>query len=149
MGEEPEFSIEIVLKTADARSYNGIRCVAVSFPPASASWMLTSEDHPNGTNLLLLGQFNLTDSFPVENGLNYTEDAIVEMRNLRFEDDGTFVCNVTNGIAEASRVFRLRVKCMMQTHCLLSISCTAPSHFPQLTYAPSGRLWGLSVCSPW
>lgn len=109
MGEEEEFSIDIVLKTDEARSFDGIRCEALSFPPAIVSWILTSEDYPNGTNLLSLEQFNLTDS---GENLTLSTDAIVEMRNLRFEDDGNFTCIVENGVAVSTRYFRLRVKCM-------------------------------------
>lgn len=126
MGEEPEFSVDVVLKSDRARSFNGVRCVALSFPPATVTWILTSDEHPNGTNLLALDQFNLTDS---GKNLTFTEDAIVEMRDLHFEDDGTFVCRVTNGLAEATRVFRLRVKCMIQYTTLTPYidKCLAPA----------------------
>lgn len=143
-GDQPEFSIEIVLKSDEARSYNRIRCEAFSFPPASVTWILTSEDYPNGTNLLNLEQFNLTTS-----GENFTfsENAIVEMRNLRFEDDGNFTCIVENGEAVATRYFRLRVKCMFLFHHLTChiIICPLPLPLPSANLRPLWPVLGI-VC---
>lgn len=144
--EDPEFSIDVVLKSDRARFYNGILCEAESFPPATATWLLTSEDHPNGTDVATLtDKFNLANS---GEGMTFTFNATVEMRNLSFEDDGIFTCTVGNGVGEiVTRSFRLRVKCEPS---ILPDCHNSPSlpHL-QLTCVRCGHSLALSVSLSW
>ena len=128
MGEALEFSIEIIFNTGDAENLTEIRCETKTFPPSSVSWLLINEEYPceeeeeegegegerrrcgikvqdlDFDNLMLL------DYGTMEN-LTLSTNAIIEMLNLQYDNDGNFTCTAENGYHSETRTFILRVKC--------------------------------------
>lgn len=97
-----------------------IACEAATFPPsASASWVLENTEFNEGVDLREYEGFGTTifllDSGSVDMN-NSVTDAIVQLRDPTYEDDGLFTCTVDNGVKESVQSVRLRVKCKLSKY---------------------------------
>ena len=121
MGDEPEFSFEVTFGTGAARNYSRLNCESTTFPPATVTWKLVSEDHPCpnedvedkcGVNVITLDDVVFLPSTGNEENLTLTNDAIVRFLDVQYDQDGRFTCTVENDLMSSTRSFTLRVKCM-------------------------------------
>ena len=110
----PEFSLELIFGSSRAMNYTMIQCEGESYPPATTTWELTNPEFPDGQNLVEFTGFNssifLLDS-PSNSNFSMVSEAIVQLRDPAYEEDGVFTCTVDNGFNSISQSVRLRVKC--------------------------------------
>lgn len=126
MGDPLEFSIEITFNSGAAENLTKIRCETKTFPPSSVSWVLVNEEHPceeeeegeeggrcgiNVQQVVNLRNFNLMLlDYGTKENLTLSTNAIIEMLDLQYDNDGNFTCTADNGYQSETRTFILRVK---------------------------------------
>lgn len=117
--KKPDFSFEVILNSDSARLFDEIRCETTSFPAAEVVWTLDSDDYDfqDVSNITNGDRFRLVNSGSIDN-VTMTTNAIINMTNLQYTDDGNFTCTATNKYLSKAQWAVLRVKSMFHTFCV-------------------------------